>query len=239
MRYVFSKAFTPPQDLSAITNQTDAYMTFSLLYQLGYTLRLYNKDFPADMQRPLDLLQGCLAIPIVFSTAIWEYANATALEIGELVPLPPELEATASGAKGTLREMPAKWTVIAFYAIVAALLMWLFGLYAWILMKRGIVLPNTSSFPEFDVCSKATYASNTSEPGSENDMATSKGEGLSSFLRKKGLANAETTSIIKGIRGTRIRICADNTCEIWIVVGQKGETYPTICGALQKKTQYH
>ena len=191
------------------------------------------------MQRPLDLLQGCLAIPIVFSTAIWEYANATALEIGELVPLPPELEATASGAKGTLREMPAKWTVIAFYAIVAALLMWLFGLYAWILMKRGIVLPNTSSFPEFDVCSKATYASNTSEPGSENDMATSKGEGLSSFLRKKGLANAETTSIIKGIRGTRIRICADNTCEIWIVVGQKGETYPTICGALQKKTQYH
>ena len=105
MRKVFNHTLEPPAEFNSSSD--DSFVRNTLLIQLGYTLRLYQDDFPDDLQGPLDVLRGILTIPIAFSTMARVYLNNTTTKNITNAPLPAELETTVSGAHATFRVIAA------------------------------------------------------------------------------------------------------------------------------------
>ena len=241
MRHVYSKALVPPANLKAITNQTDSNAANKLLYQLGYTLRLYHADFPADLQRPLDVLRGFLAVPVVFSTTVWTYANQTTTRKQGLVPIPPDLETTASGAVVTLRVIAGLWTVITFDILVAVLVVWSGSIYFYIWWNRminKIVSPNTSSFGEIDVSAKTAYAAPMERGLTEHGVPDGNSD-WSSMLRDAGLGNAESRAIINVIQGQRVRVAnIDGVQKLILVTAGDGVQFSNKFTTLSRGVRY-
>src|SRR2546423_14670306 len=197
--------------LNATSNGTsdDTAMANALVFQLCWVLRLYQDNFPSTKQNPLDILRGFLSVPFVFSTVVWVYANitvSTQLAAGAMaIPLPRDLETTASPADASFRAIAEPRTVHVFSAAVAILVLLGWYLLAMTLIRKTVA-PNASSFLEIDVSSKSAF---------ENPRGTLNGEvvpnspeNLYTMLRNAGLGNAESGAILKEAQNKRVRVAS-------------------------------
>jgi hypothetical protein len=196
LRQIFTAALTPHPNATS----DDTELTNALLFQLGFILRLYQDNFRDAREVALDLLRGFLTVPIQFSTLVWVFVNATAPEGATpgIYALPADFETTASAAQVTYRALVTPWFVYAFISVALFLLVWGNSVFVYMLFQNT-VSPNSSCFPEIDICSKPCHPA---EIASGNGAAA----GYSSMLRQKGLGNAETPAIAKAVKGEIIRV---------------------------------
>jgi hypothetical protein len=193
LRQIFTAALTPHPNATS----DDTELTNALLFQLGFILRLYQDNFRDAKEVALDLLRGFLTVPIQFSTLVWIFANATAptgAPPGSYA-LPSDFETTASAAQVTYRALVTPWFVYAFISVALFLLVWGNSVFVYMLFQ-GTVAPNSSCFPEVDICSKPCHHADG------NGAVV----GYSSMLGRKGLCNAETPAIAKAVKGDIIRV---------------------------------
>jgi hypothetical protein len=192
---IWAKLFNPGPNAAS----DDAVMVNSLMFELGWYLRLYKDQFSDDGQDPLNLLQNFLTIPIQFSTTALQFSNATLQAISPgsgIFSMPSYLEATASAAQITPRFTGQLWTVCTFIAICSALVLWAGCILGWILFNKKPLLTDPSAFPEWDIVSKS---------GCDTDHGSTRST-LPDFAQSKGLTNAGSWAIPKAIRGKRARV---------------------------------
>jgi hypothetical protein len=170
----------------------DTEMVNSLLFGMGFALRLYQDEFPNDQLLPLVLLQGFISVPFQFSTTAWQWANATSdSNDSTLYALPSDLETTATISQMTYRAVAGKWTICVFMSLTAFLLIWCNAVFLWII-RQNTAMPNSSAFVEIDVGSKSAYPSGNS-PDDCSDW--------SQMLRQSGLGNSESKAIVQSLKG--------------------------------------
>ena len=192
---IWAKLFDPGSDATS----DNAVMANSLMYELGWYLRLYEDQFNGAGQVPLNLLQNFLTIPIQFSTTALQFSNATLEAIlpeSGTFAMPSYLEATASGAQITPRFIGQLWTVCTFIAICNVLVLWAGCILGWILFNKTRLLTDPSAFPEWDIVSKSGC---DTEHGSTRTT-------LPGLAQEKGLTNAGSCAIPKAVRGERAKV---------------------------------
>jgi hypothetical protein len=196
LHQIFTAALTPHPNATS----DDTELTNALLFQLGFILRLYQDNFQDAKQVALDLLRGFLTVPIQFSTLVWVFVNATAPAGATpgLYALPADFETTASAAQVTYRALVTPWFVYAFISAALFLLVWGNSVFVYMLFQQTVA-PNSSCYPEIDICSKPCHRS---EVAGGNDLVV----GYSSMLRQKGLGNAETSEIARAVNREIIRV---------------------------------
>lgn len=177
-----------------------------MLIQLGWLLRLYQDDFSDDRESPVNFLRDMLIIPIQFSTAAWQFANATAPFLAGRFALPEDMVTTASAARMTPRVMATPWSVYVFISVASVLYLWGASVLCWVLKQKPIS-PNTSGFLEVDICSKSARLSNYGR-GESEDEARRTFVDFSSMLRRGELGNAESNVIAKFLKGKKVRVRA-------------------------------
>jgi len=162
-------------------------------------------------------------VPIQFTVTAWQYINATVYSRdpeSDMYALPPDLETTASLAQTTYRAItPTPWIVYVFIGITGALLVYGNSLFAFVLAIKTVA-PNTSSFSEFDVASKAGGLIERDErnPCSVGD--------LSCMLREEGIATACSSDIVREFRNKKIRV-------VEAVKKREGMTLVLVVGSIQ------
>ena len=175
-------------------------MTNSLLYQIGWGLRLAQDEFRDDTYSPLNFLRGMLTVPVQFTVIAWQFVNATAYALDPETSdfaLPADLEVTASAAESTYRALSTKpWTVYFFMGLVALLVFWSNLFFGFMYTQQAIV-PNTSAFAEVDASSKSAY------PRSQRVRPV---RDYSTALREAGISNAQTATIVQALRNKTIRL---------------------------------
>lgn len=189
---------------SGSNSSDDAIQTDALLYAFGWALRLYQDEFPDDTQSATKILEGFLAVPIQFSTTLWQYLNSTK-PLGLTFPIPSELSTTASGNQSIYRVLAeSPWTIYLFMAATAGSVSWVIGQVLFLrIMRRD--MPDTSPFPEIDISSKPGRLPNVqpqTRPISERAIDDSN-EYYRSLLRNRHLNNNVT---IVNIKDQRIRV---------------------------------
>jgi hypothetical protein len=200
---LFLNLFTPKVN----DTSDNAVMVDALLVQLGWLLRLYQDDFGDDQESPVNFLRDMLIIPIQFTTAAWQFANATAEYFPGLYALPSDLITTASAARVTARVMATPWTVYVFISVASVLYVWGASVLCWVLFWLKTPSPNTSGFLEVDVSSKMARLSSHIH-GQSDEASGSTIVDLSSMLQRSELGNAESSRIAKVIKGKRLRVQA-------------------------------
>ena len=188
-RLIWAKLFNPGPNVTS----DDAIMVGSVMFDLGWYLRLYKDQFSDDEQSPLTLLQNFLTIPIQFSTTALQFSNATLPPGSGIFAMPSNLETTASAAQITPRFIGQLWTVCAFIATSSVLVIWAGCILGWILFQRKPLLHDPSAFPEVDIVSRS---------GSRTDQ----GPSLSNLVQCEELTNPGTCAITKGIRRGKGRL---------------------------------
>lgn len=195
-RYLFNSIFTPKANATSV----DTEMINSLLYQIGWGLRIVHDEFREDTYSPLSFLRGVLAIPVQFTVTAWQFVNATAFSLdpqSSEFALPPDLEVTASSAESTYRALSTKpWTVYFFMGLVSLLVVYGNLFFVFLYSQRATV-PNTSAFAEVDTSSKSAY------PPTQLVRPV---RDYSSALREAGISNAQTTKIVQALERKRIRL---------------------------------
>ena len=108
-----------------------------------------------------------LTIPIQFTTAAWQYANASSSIISgaESWPLPSDLQTTAVATYRTARLLAARWTVYTFIAV--SFVTWIVCLMVFVykLMRRED-LPDPGGIAELGLMARvgtAQYRDNQEE----------------------------------------------------------------------------
>jgi hypothetical protein len=184
----------------------NAVMVDALLVQLGWLLRLYQDDFAEDQESPVNFLRDMLTIPIQFSTAAWQFANATAQLAPGLYPLPSDMVTTASAARKTPRVMATPWTVYVFISMASALYLWGASVLLWVIRQKPVP-PNTSGYSEVDISSKVACFLSSSHGQSDEVRGTAIVD-FSSVLQREELGNADSSRIAKAMKGKRLRVRA-------------------------------
>jgi hypothetical protein len=191
----WAKLFNPGSNATS----DDAVMVNSLMFELGWYLRLFEDQFNGAGQVPLNLLQNFLTIPIQFSTTALQFSNTTLQAIlpgSGIFAMPSYLEATASGAQITPRFTGQFWTVCTFIAICSVLVLWAGCILGWILFNKTPLSTDPSAFPEWDIVSKSGCdAGPGSTPSTLPDLA-----------QEKGLTNAGSCAIPKAMQGKRVKV---------------------------------
>ena len=186
----------------------DLYMVESLLYQLGWVLRLYMDFFPADSKTPTDLLKSMVVIPIQFSTAAWQKINASWEELfphSTLYALPSDLVTTVSTVRRTARVMAVPWSVYTFIGVLGTVFLYTCTLFVWIMCK-GEKIPHISDFPELDFASKITQPHPEMQALNGNAVAGSNPPSNSRYLQMTGLSNATSGALIERFRDKTIKV---------------------------------
>jgi hypothetical protein len=197
-----STAATLPSD--------NAIMVDAVLYDLGWVLRLYHDLFPSDTKTPINLLQNILIIPIHFSTAAWEYTNATfasnpiATELG-LFALPTDLARSVSGARRSPRVMAVPWSVYVFISTASMLLLYGLAILLWI-MAQTQAFPNSSGFAEL------VFSARSQTPAQEDSRSAATAS-AAQFLWRHGLSNAGSHAAAKACAGIKIKAVAMRNIE--------------------------
>lgn len=144
---IWDKLLDPAQ----VHQPSDSMMQNSVLFQLTWYLRLYQDRYKYDNQ-PLAYLRNFITIPLQFGTTALQMANATltANNFTNLIPIPADLEVTASGAQIITRFKGKVWTFCIFAAIGGSLILYSGLILGWILFQRPALLFNPSGFPVFD-----------------------------------------------------------------------------------------
>jgi hypothetical protein len=140
--------------MDANTNITeDQVMIDSLMFELGWYLRLYSDDFRDDQQSPTNLLRNFLTIPIQFYTTALQFWNASSPFDGD-APIPDDMKTVAAPAVGIWRWKAPLWTVILWIAITGSLIIASGFELFWILLYDITSFTNTA-FPTLDMVSVA------------------------------------------------------------------------------------
>jgi hypothetical protein len=187
---------------------SDLYMVESLLYQLGWVLRLYMDDFPADKKTPTDLLISMVVIPIQFSTAAWQKINASIAKISPqstLYALPSDQVTTVSTVRRTARVMAVPWSVYGFVAVMGAVFLYTWALFVWIMWK-GEEIPHISDFPELDFASKITKPYLQMQDFNSNAVPGSNLASNSKYLETMGISNGTSSALIERFRDKTIKV---------------------------------
>jgi hypothetical protein len=193
-RAIWAMIFNPGSNATSI----DAVMVNSLMFEIGWYLRLYKDQFRDDEQSPLNILQNFLTIPIQFFTTALESVNATLQATfpgDDLFPMPSDMETTASAAQITPRFIGQLWVVCAFIATCVVLVLYAGCILGWMLFQKPL-LTGPSAFPEFDIVSKS-------------GCSTQQGLTLTDIAKSEELTNAGTWTITRAVRkkiGRLIRI---------------------------------
>lgn len=203
VREIATVVFLP--GLNATTDDTE--MVNSLLFGIGFALRLYQDEFPNDQLLPLRLLQGFISVPFQFSTTAWQWANATqGSNDSSIYALPADLQTTATISEVTYRAIANKWTICVFITLTVILLIWCNSIFLWILRQKT-ASPNSSSFVEVDIGSKSAYLSKIISDLREDGEPTQVDyQDLSQMLRTAGLGNSESKAIIQRVKDRKIRV---------------------------------
>lgn len=243
-----SNSSSPAPSLTAAT-AADACTSYTVQYGIGWILTLYKQDFSDYVDGGLAIMRGFLAIPLQFSTEIWQQADMRSL--------PADLAVHAQLSRVSYRAIIAPWTVYVFAATAAAVLGWSIGCLGWCLV--GPYTPNASYFPEIDITSKGTSpaAGPKSVDGSlaaDRRSAGGSGRGpglevlpregaeegledLEYLTRKMGLGNGMSREVVRGIKGKLI-YCGAYLGELGdadhiVIVTERGRV-----GPLCKKEKY-
>jgi hypothetical protein len=153
-RAVWSKLFTRDN----ATSPEDTFMMQSVMFQLGWYLRLYQDRFTDDQKNPLALLQNFISIPLLFTVTALQWANATC----ELDPrqqgctdfsMPDNLRTTASPATIDPRFLGEPWPVALFMGIGSLVLLWHGAILALIILHPSPLRHVPSDFPDKDTIS--------------------------------------------------------------------------------------
>ncbi|KFY15941.1 hypothetical protein V492_01667 [Pseudogymnoascus sp. VKM F-4246] len=230
----------------------NACTSYTVQYGIYWILSLYKADFSSYADGGLAILRGFLAIPLQFSTEIWQQA---AMET-----LPEDLRVDAQLSRVNYRALIQAWTVYIFGASAFLVLAWGIGCLWWCYL--GPYTPNASFFPEIDITSKGTgpvatvrssarsYATSMRsgrvssrtlhypqfgpfEKGVEQEEEL---EDLEYLMRKLGLGNGHSRAVVKGIKGKRI-YCGAYVGEVGeadhiVIVTEKDRVRPLIEGKL-------
>lgn len=204
VREVATAVFMPGPNATS----DDTEMVNSLLFGIGFALRLYNDEFSSDSLLPLDLLQGFISVPFQFSTTAWQWVNATqASNESTLYALPADLETTATISDVTYRAIASKWTICGFIILTGLLLIWCNSIFLWILRQKTAI-PNSSSFVEVDIGSKSAYPSEVTGLREDGKLPQVDYQDWSKMLRTAGLGNSESRAITQMVKDRKIRVVA-------------------------------
>jgi hypothetical protein len=198
-REMFTNLFAPTSN----DTSDNTIMVNAMLFQIGWLLRLYQDDFRDDQESPVNFLRNMLTIPIQFSTAAWQFANATAQLLPGLYALPLDMVTTASAARMTPRVMATPWTVYAFICLTSALYLWGASVLCWVLRQKPVP-PNTSGFLEVDISSKLARRTSNNHGQSDEDSRSAVVD-FSSILQSGELGNAGSSRIAQFIKGKGLR----------------------------------
>lgn len=219
--------------INSSRSNPDLYMVESLLYQLGWVLRLYMDFFPSDSKTPTDLLKSMVVIPIQFSTAAWQKINAS---WGNIFPnstsyaLPPDLVTRVSTVRRTARVMAVPWSVYTFVGVLGAVYLYTLTLFLWLMWQREEI-PHISDFAELDFASKITkphlemHSLNVNENAEETSSLK--------YLQMKDLSNGTSEALIERFRDKIIRVVVKPGEKRSIVIltsGVEGNEEPLVVG---------
>ena len=133
-------------------------MMQSVMFQLGWYLRLYQDRFPDDQKNPLALLQNFISIPLLFAVTALQWSNATCeLDPGQQgctnFSMPDNLQTTASPATIDPRFLGELWPIALFMGIGSLVLLWHGAILAWIILHPSPLRHVPSDFPDEDTIS--------------------------------------------------------------------------------------
>jgi hypothetical protein len=215
-RVLNDTAVTVPFNTTPITPDDTASVS-ALNFQLGWALRLYRDVYPSDTKTTLTLLQNMLLIPIQFSIAAWQYANATTfrnftasgLPPPSIFALPDELDGkVVVGAKSIPRVAAVPWSVYTFIGGGSALLLYVAAILWWILIQKELI-PNGSGFAELMFASKAQAPERW-----EGRVAAIK------YLWDNGMSNAGSAEAVKRVKDVDIVVGVVGTRIVMVVVAK-------------------
>ena len=141
-------------------------MMKSVLFSLGWYLRLYEDRFSKDQQSPLFLLKNFLTIPLLFSVTAYQWSNATCQSLPQQLwsnlnckdfPMPDTLLTNASATNISYRFVGQHWTMYVFYAVGGIMVLWPGCMLLWILLQKPTLKFISSGFPPVDA---ALYSGN-------------------------------------------------------------------------------
>lgn len=170
---------------------------YTVQFGLGWILRLYKDEFNRYNNGGLTLLQGLIAVPLQFSTSIWQQSGYSTL--------PADMKVTATVATASYRAIIPFWTVLVFGVLASILLFWSITCLAWAYFL-GPATPNTSPFPEVDITSKTSVPAplmpvyDTRFGGMPSHFF----EDLGKYMRSSGLGNSTGRSAIQALRERKI-----------------------------------
>ncbi|GAB1312326.1 hypothetical protein MFIFM68171_02536 [Madurella fahalii] len=116
----------------------DQDMVNSLTFNLAWLIRLYDDEFPDDINTPLGHLQNFLAIPLQFMATCLQFANHSLTDEGfkGIYPFPEETHATAVGGESMQKMAGQPWTVWLFISSVSTSMLLIGALYGWIIWQK-------------------------------------------------------------------------------------------------------
>ena len=123
---------------NASTISDDEVMTDSFMFELGWYERLYEDQFHADHQSPLNILRNFITVPLQFYTTAMQAWNAKKAaeglsSINGGVAMPDEMQTTVSAAHGEWRWKAPLWSVISWIAVAMILVISSGAVLFWIL----------------------------------------------------------------------------------------------------------
>jgi hypothetical protein len=134
---LFGSNSTTPSNQTSISD--DQVMTDSLMFELGWYLRLYEDQFHGDRQSPLDMLRNFITVPLQFYTTAMQAWNATKAAEGLTsltggVAMPDDMRTTVSTAHSEWRWKAPLSSVIPWIIITMILVLLCGAILFWILI---------------------------------------------------------------------------------------------------------
>ena len=140
-----SKVLAPISDSVNASNPDwiNVASTYSIMYGLGWGLRLYKDLYPNDEGPPLEILYNFMAIPFQFATTAIHYG------LGD-DHLPDDMRTNATIATVYYRAIADPWVLYLYTAVALFMSAWcIVVLFVACLLAKAT--PKSSKFPEVDL----------------------------------------------------------------------------------------
>ena len=174
---------------------------YSIQWDIGFALRLYQDDFRTYTLGPLSVLQGFLIVAMQFSTTAWQFASFDTL--------PADLTTKASPASLADRALGKLWVLIVFTSGVGSLVIWAVAALLWIAIW-GPICPNSTRFPEIDIVARSRIPrsndSNTNMVNGAVNGAVTLTPDLETLVRQNGMANGTSKDFKARFVGIRLYV---------------------------------
>lgn len=135
------------------SNSQDLSMINDITFSLGWLIRLYDDEYPDDVNTPRRYLENFLSIPLQFMVTALEFLNQTS-SVGGLFPLSNDMKTTAAGGVIMDRFKGSLWVVLLFIS-TSAITVATVGLFLlWIFVQRE-PLSHLTGIQEIDFLARA------------------------------------------------------------------------------------